>query len=178
MAKKPINNKNNSGLMMIMIAAILIIVAGALYFINGKGDSGDNNAQGSKAVKELALSDNGDLILPTKGVNENADFYTFNSEGTKMGVFVVKAEDGTIRTAFNTCQVCFDSGKGYYLQNGEDFKCQNCGNLFNVNDIEEVKGGCNPVPITSEYKTVEEDKITVSSAFIKETQPMFAKWNN
>jgi len=35
-----------------------------------------------------------------------------------MEVLAVKAPDGTIRTAMNTCKICYDSGAGYYVQEG------------------------------------------------------------
>ena len=45
-----------------------------------------------------------------------------------MEIVAVKALDGSIRTAFNTCQVCYNSGRGYYQQEGNELVCQNCGN--------------------------------------------------
>ena len=38
---------------------------------------------------------------------------------TYIEVLAVKSSDGTIRTAFNTCQVCYASGRGYYIQQGD-----------------------------------------------------------
>ena len=49
---------------------------------------------------------------------------------TWLEVLAVKAPDGTIRTAFNTCQVCYGSGRGLYRQHFE------AGSL-NVNRIED-----------------------------------------
>jgi uncharacterized membrane protein len=93
-----------------------------------------------------------------------------------MEVFAVKAHDGTIRTAFNTCQVCYDSGRGYYKQQGGFLVCQNCGNRFRTGDIEVVHGGCNPVPITAQYKTVDEKGVTIPRYLLIRAKPIFAHW--
>ncbi|MDR0615244.1 MAG: DUF2318 domain-containing protein [Synergistaceae bacterium] len=120
--------------------------------------------------------ENGDLYIPAGEISEKAVFYPVDADGTKMEVFAVKAPDGTIRTAFNTCQVCFDSGSGYYVQEGSVFVCQNCGNRFRVRDIEIVKGGCNPVPIMAANKTVTEDGITIPKSFLLQAKRIFARW--
>ena len=53
-------------------------------------------------------------MIPVKNISSTAQFYPVDVDGTQMEVLAVKAPDGTIRTAFNTCQVCYDSGRGYY----------------------------------------------------------------
>ncbi|MDR2175648.1 MAG: DUF2318 domain-containing protein [Synergistaceae bacterium] len=124
-------------------------------------------------AKEL---ENGDLFIPAEEVSETAVFYPIEVDGTKMEIFAVKAPDGTIRTAFNTCQVCFDSGRGYYKQENSVFVCQNCGNRFRTSDIERVRGGCNPLPITSKYKNVNESGITIPRDFLIRAKKVFANW--
>ncbi|MDR1579831.1 MAG: DUF2318 domain-containing protein [Synergistaceae bacterium] len=125
-----------------------------------------------------ALRPNGDLYIPVKEVSEKAIFYPVVVEGTKMEVFAVKAPDGTIRTAFNTCQVCFDSGWGYYVQEGSVFVCQNCGNRFRASNIEVVKGGCNPIPILPENKIADAEGITISNGFLRQAKRIFSNWKS
>ncbi len=93
-----------------------------------------------------------------------------------MEIIAIRASDGTVRTAFNTCQVCYSSGRGYYKQEGDLLTCQNCGNQFGRDDVEVVKGGCNPVPITEEYKTENEDTITIPREFLEEAEVIFKNW--
>ena len=107
------------------------------------------------AGAQAGVLESGDLYIPADEITETATFYPITLDGTEMEIFAVRAPDGTIRTAFNTCQVCYDSGRGYYKQEGNFFVCQNCGNRFRIGDIERIRGGCNPVPITPEYKTVD-----------------------
>jgi uncharacterized membrane protein len=97
-----------------------------------------------------ADAEDGGLFIPAGDITEKAVFYPLNVDGVDMEVFAVKAPDGTIRTAFNTCQLCYDSGYGYFVQDGGVFVCQNCGNRFKASDIETVNGGCNPLPITKD----------------------------
>ena len=42
--------------------------------------------------------------------------------------------------------------------------------------MEVTRGGCNPVPIFSENKTVDETNITISNEFLTESKAIFANW--
>lgn len=66
--------------------------------------------------------------------------------------------------------------KGYYKQEGDDLVCQNCGNRFKAEQVEKIKGGCNPVPITKENKTEDGATITISMDFLKEAKEIFQNW--
>jgi uncharacterized membrane protein len=117
-----------------------------------------------------------DLIIPVSGISETATYYPVTVEGTDMEVIAVKAPDGSIRTAFNTCQICYDSGRGYYEQDGDELVCQNCGNRFKMNQVEVEFGGCNPWPIFSGDKAVTDETITISYDFLQESRQIFANW--
>ena len=130
------------------------------------------------AGAEAGMLESGDLYIPADEITETATFYPITLDGTEMEIFAVRAPDGTIRTAFNTCQVCYDSGRGYYKQEGGLFVCQNCGNRFRIADIERKRGGCNPVPITSEYKTADEKGITITKDFLSRAKVIFANWKS
>jgi Predicted membrane protein len=93
-----------------------------------------------------------------------------------MEIIAVKASGGSIRTALNTCQVCYRSGRGYYKQVGDVFVCQNCGNRFKIDQVELIKGGCNPVPILDGDKTDSGDSIGISKAYLESAAPYFAAW--
>jgi uncharacterized membrane protein len=117
-----------------------------------------------------------DLVIQIADVSENAVFYPVDIEGTRLEVLVVRAPDGTIRTAFNTCQVCYGSGRGFYKQQGTVLVCQNCGNRYRMSQVEVQSGGCNPVPIFAKNKTVTNSAITISKEFLKEAKTIFARW--
>jgi uncharacterized membrane protein len=95
-----------------------------------------------------------------------------------MEVLAVRASDGTVRTALNTCQVCNNSGRGYYVQEGNVLVCQNCGNQFTIDQIELIKNGCNPVPIEQNIKTEDEEKIVIQEDALAQYEPLFTVWKS
>jgi uncharacterized membrane protein len=119
---------------------------------------------------------NKDLVIPIAEITENATFYPVDVDGVRLEVLAVKAPDGTIRTAFNTCQVCYGSGRGFYKQTGTVLQCQNCGNRFRMSQVEIQSGGCNPVPILSKFKKVTDTTITIPLTYLKEAKGIFARW--
>ncbi|MEA4994771.1 MAG: DUF2318 domain-containing protein [Oscillibacter sp.] len=131
---------------------------------------------GGDATPQTSSSSGEDLVISLEDITDQASFYPAEVNGTAMEVIAVKAPDGTIRTAFNTCQVCYDSGRGYYEQSGDKLVCQNCGNQFSMDRVEVEAGGCNPWPIMAENKTVTEDSITISYDFLNESAQIFKNW--
>jgi uncharacterized membrane protein len=119
---------------------------------------------------------NKDIVISVREISANAKFFPALIDGTRIEVFAVKAPDGTIRTAFNTCQVCYGSGKGYYKQIGSVMVCQNCGNRFPLNKIEVQSGGCNPVPIFPDNKVVTADTITIPLEYLRKAKVIFGNW--
>ncbi len=119
-----------------------------------------------------------DLLIPKSNITETATFYPYKAGGTKMEILALKASDGTIRTAFNTCQVCYSSGRGYYKLDGTTLVCQNCGNRFEPDQVEKEKGGCNPVPILDGEKTDNGENIVISGEFLQQAKQIFANWKN
>ena len=79
----------------------------------------------------------------------------------------------TIRMAFNTCQVCNPSPKAYFVQNGKNFICQNCKNSFATDNIGKERGGCNPIPITTDERIDGENTITITKQFIESYKENF-----
>ena len=117
-----------------------------------------------------------ELIIPKSEVGETVKFYPYKVGDTYMEVMAVKAKDGTIRTALNTCQICYDSGRGYYEQQGDELVCFNCGNRFKIEDLEQIRGGCNPIPILKEYKQEDDENIIISEEFLAENAEYFKRW--
>ncbi len=116
------------------------------------------------------------IVIKKKDITVRAKFYPYVVDGKNMEIFAVKASDGTIRTALNTCQICYSSGRGYYKQEGAFFVCQNCGNRFSLDQIEKIKGGCNPIPILGKEKTDLGDSIGISRQYLASVAPYFANW--
>lgn len=154
-----------------VIALLVIVVTVILSNEPGKSASSSGNIDAN-----AQLNAKGDLVIQISSVSDQASFYPLTINGTQMEVLAVKAPDGSIRTAFNTCQVCYSSGRGYYKQEGDALVCQNCGNRFKMNQVEVVNGGCNPVPITEENKTADATNITISGEYLKQATQIFQNW--
>jgi len=203
--KKKKSNKNMK--LLIGSGLAIFVVLGIILTTIGKGNKQEaNNVQTGSTQAQLAASSavpgstqsqiaagsvgsgssqsqstsngDGDLVIPLSGITQKASFYQYNVNGTKLEVIAVKAPDGSIRTAFNTCQVCYSSGKGYYVQQGDYLVCQNCGNRFKADQVEVSKGGCNPVPIFNADKTVDGTNITISKAYLEKSKAIFANWKS
>jgi len=148
------------------IALIFLMIATAL---SACGKAGTNGVAGK-------TSGGSDIAIAKSGITDVVTFIPYQAGSVKMEIIAVKAPDGTIRTAFNTCQVCFDSGRGYYVQEGDELVCQNCGNRFAISKVEKEKNGCNPVPILEENKKDDGTSITVSTSFLEQNKDLFANW--
>jgi uncharacterized membrane protein len=131
---------------------------------------------GGLAAQSREVVRDGDLVISVRDISATAQFYPVEIEGTRMEVFAVQAPDGTIRTAFNTCQSCYTSGRGFYVQEGDRLVCQNCGRRFRLSQVEVQSGGCNPVPIFGANKTVTAGTITISREFLRGQKAFFARW--
>jgi uncharacterized membrane protein len=125
-------------------------------------------------IRKPVIADR-DLVIQTAEITENALFFPVDIDGVRMEVLAVKAPDGTIRTAFNTCQVCYASGRGYFVQTGTLLVCQNCGNRYRMSQVERQAGGCNPVPIFPANKKITAKTITVSKEYLRQTKIMFQR---
>lgn len=159
---------NKKNIIMIIAIIVVVIAIGIIVFrknSDNKTTSNSNNTE-SKAIN-LEADESGNIVIDTINIGSKASFYTYDSEGTTIRLFAVKASDGTIRMAFNTCQVCNPSPKAYFIQNGKSFICQNCGNSFSTDNIGKERGGCNPIPITTDERIDGDNTITLTKQFIE-----------
>lgn len=106
----------------------------------------------------------GRLEIPVASINDGKahHFKVQAGDGLMVTFFVLKSNDGVIRSAIDACDVCYRAGKGYE-QSGDEMVCLNCGMRFASAKINEVKGGCNPAPLA---RTIEGDKVVIAMADI------------
>lgn len=96
--------------------------------------------------KKVKATD-GEILIPIKSVSDGkAHHYMYAGQDQEVKFFVVKSADGVIRAAFDACDVCYHSKKGY-TQEGDFMICNNCGRKFHSDRINIVEGGCNPAPL-------------------------------
>ncbi len=127
---------------MIAVACTLVMVAIGVYVAAGPGGSDSTRStlplptvQGDHVVFAKTLFDDG-----------RARHFELADGPMTIRYFVLKSSDGVIRAAFDACDVCWPSGKGY-TQSGDVMICRNCGRQFESTRVNEVQGGCNPAPL-------------------------------
>lgn len=181
-AKKKIKKKTNyRKLTTIGISIIIIITIGYLFTSRSATSNSSNISIINKESKSEVINTTPSRIVAGIEINKaeissKAKFYSYESDGIKMEILALKAKDGTIKTALNTCQVCYTSGKGYYVQEGDELVCQNCGNRFTANMVGISKGGCNPVPILDISKSDDGTKIIIDKNYLDKNKVYFSNW--
>lgn len=132
--------------LIIVLSLMMALTSASHAFLGGK-------------FKTLKPKD-GKLYIPIKKVDDGkAHYYRAKaSDGIMVDFFVIKSQDGIIRAAIDSCDVCYRSGKGY-IQEGNVMICTNCGRRFATDRINEVKGGCNPAPLN---RVVEGKNLVIS----------------
>ena len=144
------------------LTVITLLGAVVVYLFLGSG-----NGEGAlgRAVK-VAATPGQDVRIPVAEVSDGqAKFYHYTlSNNQEIGFFVVKSPDGVIRAAFNACDVCYANRLGY-TQRGNDMVCNKCGRPFPTASVNEVKGGCNPAPLT---RTVEGDQLLIKASDLQQ----------
>lgn len=188
------NKKSNNNTFIVIAAIILCIAAIGIYMFKQNGGKKEQQSERTAAVSggevgdseisdnktnsksEKVISKGKSLKIPVSDISSKVSFYPIKVDGVEMEIIAVKNSDGEIRTAFNTCQVCYSSGRGYYVQDGDVLVCQNCGNEFTIDDIGVEAGGCNPWAIMSDDRTIKNGKLEISYDYLKESEQIFSNW--
>jgi uncharacterized membrane protein len=115
----------------LIITVLLTAAVSVFAFSLGKYE----NVRENKGVITLSVA---------KLSDGKAHFYKFEDGGKEIAFFAVKAADGSIKTAFDACDSCYRSKKGYEQQ-GDKMNCNNCNQKFAINRLgPNASGGCNP----------------------------------
>jgi uncharacterized membrane protein len=118
----------------IIIGIGILVVIVVIFFLFRGGSTTGNVISGTDDANVVKI--------PLSEVSEKAVWYTYNSGGVKIKYFAVKAKDGSVKTAFDACDVCYRSKRGY-RQQGDDMICNNCGNYYPISGLgtKNLKGG-------------------------------------
>jgi uncharacterized membrane protein len=124
----------------IVIAVLVAVITGVFLYLNNSGSS-------PVAISTQSKETTTQITYPLSMFSDGRAIHFVYREGAiDIRYFILKSSDGIIRAAFDACDVCWPSGKGYY-QDGDHMVCKNCGQQFASILINEVKGGCNPEPL-------------------------------
>ena len=145
-------------------AAVVLLAALALLLVPQNGQTKN-------------LSETEALTIPLSSVTETASFYPVVVDGTEIEVLAIRTAGGEVRTAFNTCQSCFSSGRGYYVAEEKELVCQNCGFRFTAEQVGlEGRGGCNPWPIPASVRVETAESIMISYDTLAGAKKVFSRW--
>jgi uncharacterized membrane protein len=148
------------------IALTVILVAGFIWLSGSQG--------GDQPTYNQSLLDEGgqNVLIPLSDITDNSfHFYSFDFGGTVVKYFLVKDAGGNIHSAFDACDVCYKSKKGY-RQSGDYAQCNNCGRTFSTIDIgtKNTGGGCWPGYLPQE---VQGDNIIIKRSELEGGQHYF-----
>lgn len=136
----------------VAIAGVILIAGASALFIQ-KG----NNKKAAIASAPLT-SISTEVTFPAGLFQDGRARHFEHVDGNfTIRYFILQSSDGIVRAAFDACDVCWPAGKGYY-QDGDYMVCRNCGRKFASILVNEVKGGCNPAPLT---RIIENGKVII-----------------
>lgn len=162
-----LGTKKKNRFPLVFAASVAALILGyGIFVLAQKGEKGPKVASSSDA--QIAA----DTVVYDKALFDDgkARYYSHAAEdGIIVKYFILKSSDGVIRAAFDACDVCWRAGKGY-AQQGDAMVCRNCGRRFASVLVNEVKGGCNPAPLT---RTLQGDKTIIRISDILEGKRYF-----
>ena len=125
------NGKKSIVIASLVMVALLFVAFSVFAFSFGKYEKVKING-GAVTIPVAKLADG------------KAHFYKFEDNGKEITFLAVKAADGSYKTAFDACDSCYRSKKGYEQQ-GDKLNCKNCNQKFAINRLgPNATGGCNP----------------------------------
>jgi uncharacterized membrane protein len=142
-------------------AIVIVLVLGGWFFKDIRAKSMGANkmfapnrdASARTTSATVVNAQDGLIRIPIGAADDgNAHFFAYSAGGKTITFFVMKAADGSIRTAFDACTACNHAKLGY-RQEGSMVVCNNCGMGFAPGDIGKQSGGCNPIPIEKSTET-------------------------
>ena len=164
-----------SGTTQVLVVIIAALVGVTAYLVmSGLGGNpsalpGALQVAAGRVTAKSVSADGGAVSLPLSELTAKAAFYKFTTtSGKEVRFFAMKSSDGVYRAALDACDVC--EGRLGYHQEGDDMVCNKCGNHFHSAQINEVKGGCNPVGL---QRKVEGDRLVIKSAELEQGAEYF-----
>jgi uncharacterized membrane protein len=142
-----------TGLVFVVFVVVVICVA----VLHRQEDTGFASAE--------LLPSGGDVRLAAKTFDDGqAHFYRYTTAGGReIRFFVIKTSDGVVRTALDSCGLCYKQRRGY-RQAGHVMVCNNCGRTLPLMRVNVVQGACNPGPLE---RAVEGDQVLLNAASLE-----------
>ena len=126
-------------------------------------------------IVKANLDNDGNIIINEDEITEEVVYISYEYEGVTIGLIAVRDSEGKVIVVVNTCQSCGGSPYAYFVQVVNKIQCQNCGNLFDIDDLDNLTpDGCNPIGI--EDRTDKDGKIIIGTKQLKQLKNKFENW--
>ena len=124
---------------------------------------------------KVTLNEDRNIVIDEDSITNQVTYYTYEYEGVIIGLLAVRNSEGKVIVVVNTCQSCGGSPYAYFVQVGDKIQCQNCGNTFAIDDLDNLTpDGCNPIGI--EEREDKDGKIIIGTEQLKELKEKFENW--
>lgn len=162
----------------LMLTMTLLILTGCDSKEKEKNNNSNISARLQKVTGNIVKANvdkNGNIIIKKSDITNNATYISYEYEGVTTGSLAVKDSSGNVKVVVNTCQSCGGSPYAYFVQVGNQIQCQNCGNMFNIDELDNlVENGCNPIAVID--KKTKNGIITIGAKQLKELKTKFENW--
>lgn len=159
---------------------VVLIIFVTMFMLTGcvsKENVIDSNAPArlqkitGKIVK-ANMDKDGNIIIKESDITDKVVYISYEYEGVTIGLLAVKDLNGNVKVVINTCQSCGGSPYAYFVQVGNKIQCQNCGNMFAIDELDNlVEDGCNPIAVKD--KQIKDGIITIGTKQLKELKDKF-----
>lgn len=126
-------------------------------------------------IRKAELNEYGYILINEADITDKVTYISYEYEGVTIGLLAVRDSKGDVKVVINTCQSCGGSPYAYFVQVGNKIQCQNCGNMFAIDDLDNlVDNGCNPIQV--EDKQTKDGIITIKTEQLKNLKDRFENW--
>ena len=115
----------------------------------------------------------GKITISKNKLSNHPLYINYDSNGINIQLIAVIASDGSARISLNTCQSCNPSPRAYFLEEKGRLVCQNCGNVFKMDNVGTPSFGCNPMSIP--YET-SKNSLSVKTSDLDSFAGNFKSW--
>lgn len=163
---------------------VVLIIFVTMFMLTGC-TSNEENITDSNAPARLQkitgkivkanMNEDGNIIIKESDITDKVVYISYEYEGVTIGLLAVKDSNGNVKVVINTCQSCGGSPYAYFVQVGNKIQCQNCGNMFAIDELDNlIEDGCNPIAV--EDKQTKDGIITIGTKQLKELKDKFENW--
>ena len=126
-------------------------------------------------IIKATLDEDGNIVINKKDITSDVIYISYDIDGVTIGLLAVRDSRGNIKVVINTCQSCGGSPYAYFVQVGDKIQCQNCGNLFAIDELDNLEpDGCNPIGIEERIDT--DTTIIIGTKQLKNLKEKFENW--